>query len=175
MNNLSGKQATLLLKLWLACCLSVVALQAQAQQVTTFILVRHAEKAQDGSKDPSLSEEGNARAKRLDDLLNRTNIDAIYTTAYKRTRSTVEPIAQTKGVSILEYEPQRESAIDAMLKDHAGKTILVTGHSNTIPEIANWLTGTKQFKDFEDTDYGNVIIVSLVSKGTGAKVTWLRY
>ena len=151
-----------------------MAWESRAQQVTTFILVRHAEKAQDGSKDPELSEEGNARSKRLLALLDKTAIDAVYTTPYKRTRATIQPLAQAKGLTIREYEPQREAAIDAMLKEYAGKTVLVSGHSNTIPEIANWLTASKQFKDFDDADYGNLIIVSFVAKGN-AHVTWLRY
>src|SRR4051812_24667993 len=86
-------------------CGGVTALQAQ--QITTFILVRHAEKMADAGKDPALSSEGNARTKRLVSLLEKTTIDAIYTTPYKRTRSTVEPLAQAKRLTIREYEPQK--------------------------------------------------------------------
>ena len=174
MNHATSKQSIRLWSLLFACWLSALALESQGQQVTTFILVRHAEKERDDSKDPVLSAEGNARAKRLQVLLDKTTIHAVYTTPYKRTRATIEPMAQAKGLAILEYEPQREAAIDAMLKEYVGKTVLVSGHSNTIPEIANWLTASKQFKDFDDSDYGNLLIVSVVTKGN-AQVTWLRY
>ncbi|HTF22132.1 MAG TPA: phosphoglycerate mutase family protein [Chryseolinea sp.] len=164
-----------LVGLWLACFLCVAALQGEAQQITTFILVRHAEKVMDKSKDPVLTEQGNARARRLQALLEKVSIDAIYTTPYKRTRTTVEPLAQARGLALREYEPEKEAAIDEILLQHAGKTILVSGHSNTIPEIANWLTGSKQYSEFDDTDYGNLMIVSVVQKGSVATVTWLRY
>lgn len=153
----------------------VTAWGCRAQQITTFILVRHAEKVIDDSKDPVLSEAGNARAIRLLVLLERASVDAIYTTPYKRTRATVEPLAQAKGVAIHEYEPQKEAAIDELLTAHAGKTIVLCGHSNTIPEIANWLTGSKQYHEFDESDFGNLMIVSVIKKGSVANVTWLRY
>lgn len=160
--------------LLMAGMLSLMFHSVKAQQITTFILVRHAEKMADGSKDPELTAEGNARAMRLKELLDKTSVEAIYTTAYKRTRATVEPLAKTKNVAVAEYAPGKPGAVDEMLSRHAGKTIVVSGHSNTIPEIANWLTATSQFKDFDESDYGNILIVSLVSKGN-AQVTWLRY
>jgi broad specificity phosphatase PhoE len=144
------------------------------QQITTFILIRHAEKLAEGGNDPFLSPEGNARAKRLQALLEKTELDAIYTTPYKRTRGTVEPVAHAKGLIIREYEPQKPTAIEEMLHTHAGKTILVSGHSNTIPEIANWLTGSEKFTTFNEDDYGNVMVVCVLTKGQ-AVVTWLRY
>ena len=176
MNETSGRRYRLvLLGMSLACMLCAAALQGKAQQITTFILVRHAEKVMDGSKDPALAEEGKARAGRLQLFLAKTVVDAVYTTPYKRTRATVEPVALAKGVAIHEYEPQKEGAIDEMLQQHEGKTILVSGHSNTIPEIANWLTGSKEYSEFSESDYSNLMIVSVAKKGSVTKVTWLRY
>jgi broad specificity phosphatase PhoE len=171
----TGRHRLGLLGLLLACMLCAATLQGRAQQITTFILVRHAEKVMDGSKDPALTEEGKARAGRLQSLLEKSPVDAVYTTPYKRTRATVEPLALARGVTIREYEPQKEPAIDEMLKQHEGKTILVSGHSNTIPEIANWLTGSKEYSEFDESDYGNLLIVSVVKKGSVTKITWLRY
>jgi len=154
---------------------SAIAVQVSAQQITTFILLRHAEKVRDGSKDPALTTEGKARAMRLSALLDKTSVDVVYTTHYQRTRATVEPLAKSKALDIREYEPSQEAVIDEMLSRHQGKTILVCGHSDTIPEIANWLTGSQQFQEFDDADFGNLFVISLVSKGSAAKVTWLRY
>jgi hypothetical protein len=51
----------------------------------------------------------------------------------------------------------------------------VGGHSNTIPQIANLLSGKEEFKNFADTDYGNLLIISVVERGQTAKVTWINY
>lgn len=160
--------------LCLAGMLIVMIQSVWAQQITTFVLVRHAEKVADGSKDPELTADGHSRAIRFGDMFEKTSVDAIYTTAYKRTRSTVEPLAKAKGMTIAEYTPGKVAVVDEMLSKHAGKTIVLSGHSNTIPEIANWLTGSTQFRDFDDSDYGNILIISVVSKGN-ARVVWLRY
>jgi len=163
-----------ILLVWLIIATASMSTPSLGQQLTTFILVRHAEKVTDKSKDPALTSEGNDRAIRLATILEKTTLDAIYTTPYHRTRSTVEPVAKQKGVPVVEYEPQKESVIDGMLAAHAGKTILVSGHSNTIPEIANWLTGSQTFTEFDENDFGNLIIVTVITKGN-SKVTWLRY
>lgn len=153
--------------------LFVASLTMYAQQATTFILVRHAEKADDGTRDPALSEAGDARAQNLLKALNKTSIDAIYSTNYKRTRQTVTPLATEKKLEILTYDGLKMEQIDKMLADHAGGTILVVGHSNTVPAVANYLSG-QAYKNFDDSEYGNLIIVTLTEKGKG-KVTWLTY
>lgn len=151
-------------------------LWAQENVITTFILVRHAEKdLTQSTNDPDLSAEGKARATRLAELLKKTQIDAVYSTEFKRTRQTVEPIAQLHSLNVMSYQPMVKDDFDLMLKNHQGKTILVSGHSNTIPNLVNYLVGEDQYKNFEDTDYGNVIIVSITQRGKNAKVTWLRY
>jgi 2,3-bisphosphoglycerate-dependent phosphoglycerate mutase len=153
-----------------------ISVQSFAQnQITTFILVRHAERGEDGTKDPDISEDGKKRANRLAEMLSKTSIAAIYSTAYKRTRNTVGPLAGVKGLEVLQYEALKGEAIDKMLQDHAGQTVVVCGHSNTIPWTANYLTGNNEFKDFADNDYTNFLVVSVLKKGTTTKVTWLSY
>lgn len=142
--------------------------------ITTFILVRHAEKADDGTKDPPLTEEGSIRANDLVRLLIETKIDAIYSTPYKRTQETVKPIAEAKGLSVLSYEPMKGEVMDSLLNVHSGGTVLVSGHSNTTPWVANYFLGSESFPNFEDSDYDNVMVLSIIEKGN-AKVTWLNY
>ena len=151
--------------------------QALAQQaVTTFILIRHAEKGDDGTKDPDLSEAGKQRAGSLVKLLKETKIDAIYSTAYKRTRNTVAPLAQSKNLSLRSYDATRMEEVDAILKEFKGGTIVLCGHSNTTPATANYLTGNKdELKAFDDGDYDNVLIVDVLERGIVSKVVWLSY
>lgn len=105
---------------------------------THFVLVRHAEKANDDPKDPSLSEAGMARAARLADALADTPLAAAYATAYRRTRSTAAPAAARQGIAVTTYDASRPAAefAAALRQAHAGRTVLVVGHSNTVPALA---------------------------------------
>lgn len=145
-----------------------------AQTTTTFILVRHAEKGTDDPRDPDLSDAGKQRAQVLANLLKETKVDAIYSTPYKRTKNTVSPLAQAKSIEVGSMGVKMEE-VDAILKKHEGGTIVLAGHSNTIPGIANYLTGTQDYKNFDDSDYDNILIVTVVEKGKNAKVVWLSY
>jgi len=150
------------------------------QKLTTFILIRHAEKASgssmsDTSKDPNLSDAGKKRAENLASVFKNTSMQAIYSTAFIRTQDTVIPLAKTKGITITNYEAFKPDAIDKILNDFEGGTILICGHSKNIPWIANYLVGTEKFKTFDEADYGNILIVSVAEKGKVVNVTWLNY
>ncbi|MBS1978555.1 MAG: histidine phosphatase family protein [Bacteroidetes bacterium] len=147
---------------------------AQAQVLTTFVLVRHAEKSSEAGKDPALSEAGQQRAVRLAEMLKATKVDAVYSTPYQRTRSTVTPLAEQRGLPVQTYDALKGEAIDEMLQRHHGGTVVVCGHSNTIPWTANYLTGNKDLADFADNEYGNLLIVEVAEKGK-SKVVWLKY
>lgn len=141
----------------LALVLIFICASASAQ---TFILVRHAEK--ESGNDPVLTKEGTERAQSLVRLFKEQKIDAIYSTNFNRTKSTVKPLADAKGVTIQTYE--KEPALD-----NVKGTVVICGHSNTIPALANKLLGKEQFKTFDDSDYGNILIIN------GSSVTHLRY
>jgi hypothetical protein len=84
-------------------------------------------------------------------------------------------LANAKRLTVVEYESFKTEEIDQMLKKYFGGTIVVSGHSNDIPWIVNYLTGKEEYKTFEDMDYNNLIVVSVVEKGKTAKITWLNY
>jgi broad specificity phosphatase PhoE len=148
----------------------------QEKPITTFILVRHAEKdLTQSTSDPDLSAAGKARVSKLHDLLRQTQIDVVYSTNFKRTKQTVEPLAISRSLDLRLYDSKNDREIDAMFQKHRGKTILVSGHSNTIPALLNYLLGVDTYTPFDDGEYGNVVIVSLTEKGKDAKVVWLNY
>ena len=128
---------------------------------TTFILVRHAEK-ESSTNDPGLSPEGQQRAIALTKILEQQKIDAIYSTNFNRTKNTVKPLAEAKGISIQIYD--KEPDISKMTG-----VVVICGHSNTIPALANRLLGKEEFRNFADNDYGNLLIIN------GSSVTHLRY
>ena len=84
-------------------------------------------------------------------------------------------MAKAKSIAVTEYEAFKPEAIDKIFKDFEGGTILICGHSNNIPWIANYLTGADKFKTFDDDDYGNILVVSVAEIGKITSVTWLHY
>jgi phosphohistidine phosphatase SixA len=103
----------------------------------TFVVVRHAEKADDGSRDPALSGPGEARAQALAARLQDASLVAAYATAFRRTQQTAQPAAAMHRVALTTYDASMPAAdLAAILRvRHASGTILVVGHSNTVPEI----------------------------------------
>ncbi|OEK00803.1 hypothetical protein BFP97_04450 [Roseivirga sp. 4D4] len=155
--------------------ISALAINVNAQtDVTTFILVRHAEKSKDDPRDPSLSEEGIKRAESLNKILMQADIAALYSTPYKRTKSTVQPIADAKGLEINIYDPRSADFLKDIMEKHKGKTVVISGHSNTTPLVANLLTGSDQFKQLSEDDYSKIYMVSVseIGKGTATILTY---
>jgi 2,3-bisphosphoglycerate-dependent phosphoglycerate mutase len=158
----------------LTAALSAFSARSQSK-ITTYVLLRHAEKADDGTKDPDLSDAGKVRAEKLVKTLSKLNVDAICSTPYKRTRNTVAPLAVSKALTVMDYDPSKPGDLLLALKKFNGGTVVICGHSNTTPALLNLLTGNKdEYKTFDDADYGNLVIVS-VPEGGAAKITWLTY
>ncbi len=127
----------------------------------TFIIVRHAEKdLTQSTNDPDLSEEGQNRAVRLQQLLKNAGITEVYSTPYKRTTQTLEPTAKMLELDIKEYDPRDNSVFEAIVKNNEGAKVLVAGHSNTVPALLNFLTRTNQYQTMTDEEYGRLYIVT---------------
>ncbi len=156
-------------KLLLTTLLFSFAIIAFAQDQTTFILVRHAEKANDGTRNPPLNEDGKTRSANLAEMLANQEIAGLYSTPFKRTQETLQPIADMKSLEVQDYDPYAKGEWLATLAEkHAGGTVVISGHSNTIPSLANALLGDETFSQFDESDYANLIIIvtSEVGKGT---------
>lgn len=131
------------------------------QDTTTVIVVRHAEKLADGSKDPALASEGVARAARLAARFGRAGLSAVYATPFKRTRDTAAPVAAAAGVVVLEVDPKDAAGLAEVIEDeHRGGRVFVVGHSNTIGPIVQALGGDAP-DEVADTEYDNVFIVTV--------------
>lgn len=136
---------------------------------TVVLLARHGERAP-GSGDVPLSAEGEARARALAAVGREARVDAIITTQFQRTRQTAAPLAEASGVTPDVMMAQGETAAharavaDAIRQRFAGRTVLVVGHSNTIPAIVNALGGTS-YRDLCDTEYDALFVVVLGDDG----------
>ena len=149
---------------------------ASAQdRLTTIILVRHAEKGNDGTKDPDLNAAGIQRAGALLEFLKQTELDAIYSTEYKRTVNTVQKVAVDHQLKLTSYKPFDLESFTKQLMKEAGKTILVVGHSNTIPNTINALIGEEKYQQLDDADYDNLYVVTVSEGGEKVKVLEFQY
>lgn len=129
-------------------------------QTTTYYIVRHAEKetANTMTTDVPLSEAGKQRAAALKNLLQKENIRHIFSTNFIRTQSTVQPLARAINVPIEIYDP-KDSQFVSKLKSLDGN-ILIVGHSNTIDNLVNDLSGKKEINgDLPDSEYGGLFVI----------------
>jgi len=136
--------------------------EAPNDSITTFYLIRHAEKDRSNSenRDPALTEKGLERAENWTKVLKDIDFDAVYSTAYKRTLQTAKPLADLNKLEIQNYDPNK--LYDAEFKKATlGKTVLVVGHSNTTPYFANAILRQKKYQDIEDSENGALFIVQV--------------
>jgi 2,3-bisphosphoglycerate-dependent phosphoglycerate mutase len=134
--------------------------------VTTVYIVRHGEKdlTDPENKDPDLNIEGKARAEELQRLLKDQQVDALYSTNYKRTIDTVKPLAEERKLEIVIYEPNSfEELKNQVLNNHAGKTVVITGHSNTILNIVQAFGVEKPFEEIPDSKYDHLFKITLTT------------
>jgi phosphohistidine phosphatase SixA len=128
----------------------------------TYYIVRHAEKAAQEANmtsDVPLNEQGKRRAEVLSEVLKDKDISHIYTTNTIRTKSTAQPTADKMGLAIESYGPRPDSVFIGLLKSKTKNTLIV-GHSNTIDDIVNMLTGNRDVPgDLPDSEYNKLFIV----------------
>jgi len=153
-----------------------VAQPAQDESSTTIILVRHAEKkAQSG--DPALDSRGLARAEALARALADVAVTGLSATPYRRTQQTLEPLAEQFGLEI-EIQPvdladpeayAREIASN-LIERHRGGTVVVAGHSNTVPLLLGAF-GIPGSHSIGDDEYDDLFLLQV---GEGEKPVLLH-
>jgi broad specificity phosphatase PhoE len=130
---------------------------------TRIYIVRHAEKALDGSKDPTLNSEGDERAKTLASVLRNRKIERFYATETARAEATAKPLAVLMKKSVLYYAHDTMPQFIIKILDSAVNTLIV-GHSNTVLKILFDMGLNPTVKEIGDNEYDNLFIVSLRNK-----------
>lgn len=138
-----------------------------AQEVTTYYLIRHAEKDRSDktNSNPELTDLGHQRALRWSSVFENVTFDAVYSTNYLRTIATAKPTASAKGLEIQFYNP-RELYSKDFQQETLGKTVLVVGHSNTTPQFVNAILGIDRYTDIQDNNNANLYIVTRIKEET---------
>ena len=142
----------------------------------TVILVRHAEKtAQSG--DPVLSDAGEFRAQALADRLSASSVDLILTSPLQRTGLTAAPAAEARGLQpqAISLEGGTEAhvaaIVDRIRAQPEDATVLVVGHSNTVPLIARALG--QATPDMQECEYDRLLTIRI--EGQGVFGVTMRY
>lgn len=138
----------------------------ESQATTTIIFIRHAEQTDSSATDPGLSDAGRRRVAELTRQLMDADvvagIDAIYSTTLKRSRQTVQPLADRLNLSVNSYDKaDTEVVLKTILDNHKGKIILVVGHSDTLPSLIANLGASKKVPPVARGEFDNIYIVSI--------------
>lgn len=161
----------------LAVC-AVVAADRGAGATTVFV-VRHAEKLEEAD-DPALSPAGWERARALAATLRDVELRALYSSQFRRARETLEPLAESLGLEIRvvpaaggDLEARARLLARRLLEQHRGESVLVSGHSNTVPLLIESL-GASPVPELGHDDYDDLFVVR-VDPASGAELLRLHY
>ncbi len=135
--------------------LGACATTASEPPVPSWYVIRHLQKA--GGPDPALSAEGHANAQKLIAFFAADPPAAIYVSTTRRALETAGPLAAKLQVTVREYDPSDTPGLIARVKAEGG-TVLIVGHSNTVPEIVARLGGARP-ADMAETEYGDIFRV----------------
>jgi len=164
-------------------CQPVVA-QDEFKPITVF-LIRHAERADEPRQDPPLTDAGVSRSQALARLLSNAGVKAIFTSQFTRTKQTAEPLATKLGLTVTPFtlksnpsNPRQiaeESTAEVTNKilERSGQSVLVVGHSNSIPDVIKMLGGDT-VPTIDERKFDDLFIVTVYAKGK-AKVVQLKY
>lgn len=158
--------------------------QEEFKPITVF-LIRHAEREDEPRQDPPLKKEGVARSQELVRLLSGAGIKAIFTSQFTRTKQTAEPLATKLGLTVtaftLKSNPSNPRLIAAesteevanKILERSGESVLVIGHSNSIPDVIKALGGDT-VPTIDEKKFDDLFIVTVYAKGK-ARVVQLKY
>lgn len=130
---------------------------AEQDQRFTLYIARHAEK-QEGDLDPALTKEGYNRALGLSQMLHNAEIEAIYSTHYRRSMGTALPLARAFNLSIEFYDADEHQALLEKVREQ-NRNVLIIGHSNTVPALVSHAGG--ESVELSEDEYGDLFQLSI--------------
>ena len=138
---------------------AALAVAPTTKKVITIAVVRHAEKKGDLG-DAGLSPKGLERAERLASVFRRAKIDALIASDLKRTRETLQPIADEKKLPIKGIK-EPEDVVKALKALPPGSFAVVAHHSYTLKEILKGLgVAAEEAEAIELEEYDNLLLVT---------------
>lgn len=157
-------------------CTGLLAQQETA--VTGIYIVRHAERGKLVSGgDPELNDAGKIRAGDLLRYLKDKGIKKIYVSQYRRTQMTADSLRIQLGIDTVHYTADTlcDDLVNSIMQHRDfGKTILIIGHSNTVPKIIRKL-GVLDYpqENIPDNVFDDLFLVTY--KNEKAKLKKMKY
>ena len=136
-------------------------------------LVRHGDiDLPPASDDPDLNAAGRQRADALAILLGSTGVGRIFTSELRRTKQTVAPLAARLNVQP-SVVPVPAVFAQKVSSGAFGGSVLVAGHSNTVPEMIAALGAEAANIVIGDTEFDNLFVVAIANGQS--RVVRLKY
>ncbi len=146
----------------------------EEETLTTVILIRHAEEANNDTTEFALSANGQERAQALAITLKDQKFDAIYSADDAKSLETVEPLALSHSIEASTFEKGDLGIANRIIQLHAGGTVLIVSDEEHIPQMLNQFIGTTEFETIPKYKYDNLYVVSILRKGVVSTVQ-MRY
>lgn len=148
----------------------------------TIVIVRHANKQDDGCATP-LAPAGVERAKYLAKVLSRAQVDVVCYSDCKRTEETASFVVSDKGITkdkidSFKYGNEPKDLIPSFTKYPPGSVVFVVAHSHQIPKVVQALSA-KTLSDAEvaidQSNYSSVFIITLPKGENQGRVVRTTY
>lgn len=94
-----------------------------------------------------LTERGAKQAAAIADALDGADVDVVWSSRFVRCRQTVQPLADRRGLEVVDHPHLAEGAygtdaLDALLAEAAtGRTVLACSHGDVVPDIVRAAVG----------------------------------
>jgi broad specificity phosphatase PhoE len=148
---------TRLLPLIALILLGACAFIAPIQPPSTFYVMRHLNTPA-GAPDPDLTDEGRRNAQALAEWFGDNPPAAIFVSNAKRAQQTAAPLAARLGIEPRIYDPSNTRLLIAEVMKEP-PPVLIVGHSNTVPEIVEALSGRRPDTLTHD-DFGDIWVIA---------------
>ncbi len=135
----------------------------------TIVLLRHAEKDVSPNADkvnPELSADGKLRAQKLVKVIKKYKPDAIYSSDFIRTRTTAQPLAEKRKLSVQIYNHRNLKELADLIMSGKIKRLVIVGHNTTTPALVNMLIGQEKYKALSESEYDKIFVVKIKKKKT---------
>lgn len=143
---------------------------------TQIFVVRHAER----TALDDLTSQGVTRAEELKRVLTHSGVDSVFSTDSVRVRKTVKPLADQRGVPLIIYN-DISGLLSRIISKSKGKTVLVGGHSNTVPQLIQQCGCAPPYQVIPSTEFDNLFLIILQKEkinnqtSTRCKLVHMKY